>query len=187
MKKKQNEIAKFILKGLLYSGAIAIASTSPYFVPRLLPELKKYISYKLNNKNKFRRSFYYLKSKGLIKIENKKGQIYISLTIEGKKKAGIYQIDDLKIKKPIRWNKKWWILIFDIEDKHKIKREALRGKIKELGLYQLQKSVWVCPYDFQKEIKLLREFFDIKDSNMKIVVASEIENDKNVRIFFGLK
>ncbi len=85
-------------------------------------------------------------------------QLYITLTPEGRKEVGKYQIDDLEIKKPLRWDKKWRILIFDIKEKNKIKREALRGKIKQLGLYPLQKSVWVCPYKFYKEMDMLRRF-----------------------------
>jgi Phenylacetic acid-responsive transcriptional repressor len=100
---------------------------------------------------KFKNAFYYLKRKGLIDVEYRGNQMYFSLTAEGKKKAGKYKINDLKIKAAEKWDKKWRVLIFDIEDKHRAKREALRGKIKELGLYQLQKSVWVCPYEFKKK------------------------------------
>ena len=87
----------------------------------------------------------------------------------------------------MRWDKKWRILIFDIKEKNKIKREALRGKIKQLGLYPLQKSVWVCPYKFFKEMDMLRRFFGLQKDEMKTITASEIEDDKNIRSFFGLK
>lgn len=191
MPAKKGELAKIILKGLLLAGGIAIASTNPYFLPRILPKLLKYASYKLKlskkKKQQFFNSFYYLKKKGLVNIEYKGKQIYISLTDKGKKVVGKYQIDDLKIKKPWRWDKKWRILIFDIKDKQRIKREALRGKIKELGMFQLQKSVWVHPYDFFNEMDLLRRFFGLKDDEMKLIVASKIENDQEARAFFGLK
>ncbi|MDO8529421.1 MAG: hypothetical protein Q7S18_02025, partial [bacterium] len=110
-----------------------------------------------------------------------------SLTEEGKKKAGKYQIDNLEIKKPKKWDKKWRILIFDIKNRDKLKREALRGKIKELGLYQLQKSVWVCPYEFVKEMNILRSFFNLSNDEMKIINAHEIENDNDIKIFFNIK
>jgi len=77
-------------------------------------------------------------------------------------------------------------LIFDIQDKQRIKREALRGKIKELGLCQIQKSVWVYPYDFKKEMILLREFFGLTNAEMKLITASEIENDELIKDFFKL-
>jgi DNA-binding transcriptional regulator PaaX len=128
-----------------------------------------------------------LKNKGLLKMEYQGKQLHISLSEEGKKVAEKHQIDDLKIRKPKKWDKNWRILIFDIKEKKKIKREALRGKIIEFGLFQLQKSVWVYPYDFQKEIELLRNFFGLTDEEMQIVIASRIENDKTAKLFFGLK
>lgn len=188
-KHKVKEISKIILKGILLSGGIAIASTSPYFVSRILPKIIKYAKYEIKRRQKlraFHRSFYYLRDQGMISIKHKGRQIYISLTKEGMKKLGKYQIDNLEIKKPKKWDKKWRVLIFDIRDKHKIKREALRGKIKELGLFQLQKSVWICPYEFQKEIEILRNFFQLSSNEMKIITASEIEDDEDARYFFNI-
>ncbi len=135
---------------------------------------------------KFYNTFYYLRENGMIKVSYRGNQLYISLTEEGRKKAGKYKIDDLNLKKSKKWDKKWRILIFDIEDKQKIKREALRGKIKELGMFQLQKSVWVYPYDFSKEMKLLREFFGLTESEMNLIEAAKIENDQAARDYFGL-
>ncbi len=187
--KNPKDISKMVLKGLMLSGAVVVASGSPYFASKILPALIKQTSYKLNrkkDKKKIYDTFYRLKKEGMIKFEEMGKQIYISLTKEGKKKAGKYQIDNLEIKKPKKWDKIWRILIFDIKDKQKIKREALRGKIKQLGLYQLQKSVWVCPYNFQKEAVILRYFFGLTNDEMKIITASDIEDDKNIKIFFRL-
>jgi hypothetical protein len=187
--KNKREVAEIILKGILISGGIAVAATSPYFVPMVLPKIIKTAKYELKKRKKlknFYRSFYYLRSQGFIGVEDRNGQIYISLTPEGRKKAGKYNVDNMQIKQPKKWDKKWRILIFDIREKQKIKREALRGKIKELGLYKLQESVWVYPYDFQKEMEMLRTFFYLKHDEMKIIMASEIEDDKQIRLFFDL-
>jgi len=140
-----------------------------------------------DNRVKIQNKFYYLKKRGLVNVEYRGNQIYISLTDEGKKRAGKYKIDDLKIKTAENWDKKWRVLIFDVEENYRIKREALRGKIKELGLYQLQKSVWVCPYEFKKEMSILRDFFGLEKGDMKVITAVEIEDDQPVRDFFGLK
>jgi len=50
----------------------------------------------------------------------------------------------------------------------------------------LQKSVWVCPYEFKKEMKLLRDFFGLEAKEMKVIAASEIEDDQPIRQFFNL-
>lgn len=189
--KNKKGMTKLILKGLLVTGGIAIASTSPYFITKIIPALIKHARYQKKKKEfekqRFYCAFYKLKKKGFINIEYRGKQIYISLTSEGRKWAGKYQIDDLEIKKPWRWNKKWWILIFDIKEKQRLKREALRGKLKELGLYQIQKSVWACPYNFQREISLLRSFFGLTRDELTIIKASDIENDQKIKSFFGLK
>jgi CRISPR-associated endonuclease Cas2 len=183
-------ITKMILKGFLISGAIIISGNNPRFFKYVLPKIIKYFSYQIKNSKKKKEiydTFYHLKNRRLIKFEYKGKQIHISLTKEGKKKAGKYQIDDLKIEKTRKWDKRWRVLIFDISEKNKIKREALRGKIKELGLYQLQKSVWVCPYNFQSEVNILRGFFNLKNDDMKIINAYEIENDEKLKVFFNLE
>ena len=190
---KKGDAVKIILKGILYTGGFAALSiASPTFPSRILPQLIKHIRYKAKKRKrdeekKLYNAFYYLKRNGLIDFEYRGKQLYISLTSEGKKRLEKYQIDGLKIKKPSKWDKKWRVLIFDIEDRHKMKREALRGKLKELGLYQLQKSVWVCPYDFRREIFILRNFFGLEKKEMKVITASDVEDDREMKIFFGVK
>ncbi len=187
MRSNKSSVTVKILKILLLVGAIYIAAGSPYFAFNLSKELrkKKYWRGKVDKK-KFKDSFYYLKKKGYINFENKNKQIYISLTKKGKKRAGKYQIDDLKIKIPKKWDKKWRLIIFDIPNKQGIKREAFRGKLKEFGFYQLQKSVWIYPYECQKEIKLLREFFGLTSKHLKIVTTDELEDDQFLRRKFKL-
>lgn len=191
MRSRRNEITKIILKGLFFGGAIVIASTSSAFFPKILPKLIKYARYRKKRneieKKKFYNAFNRLRKQRLIEMKYQGKQLYIRLTKEGRKNCGRFQIDDLKIKKPFRWDKKWRILIFDISEKNKVKREALRGKLKDLGLYQLQKSVWVCPYDFFKEMDLLRKFFGLKTKEMTIISANSIEEDQMIRSHFGLK
>jgi len=191
---KPGKILKSILEGLVVAGEITVTAMTPRLT--LYEALFRYERRRIQRENravekgeakKINNAFYYLKRKKLINIEYRGNQMYFSLTEEGEKKAGKYKINDLKIKAAKKWDKKWRVLIFDIEDKHRAKREALRGKIKELGLYQLQKSVWVCPYEFKKEMKLLRDFFGLETKEMKVIAASEIEDDQPIRDFFGLK
>jgi DNA-binding transcriptional regulator PaaX len=186
---KRNTV-KTILRYLLTAGLVVVAASNPRFGSSLLRgamrEYSRKNKYKRNNSQNFYSAFAYMRKNGLIDIEYRGRQMYFSLTNDGKKRAGRYKIDDLKIEKPKKWDGRWRILIFDIEDKQKLKREALRGKLKELELYQLQKSVWVCPYGFENEIKLLRDFFGLTDKEMKIITASDIENDKPLRDFFKI-
>lgn len=179
-KKPRLEILKDVLYWLSVTGAIMIASTSPFFLTNLLKGYKKWRKYP---KKKLSDIFYRLKKQGLIKIERKGAQIFIKLTEEGKKRAGRFQINDLKIKKPKKWDGKWRIVIFDIAELKKVHREAFRGKLKELGFYPLQKSVWVHAFDCRAEIELLREFFGLTKRELRLIVAEKIENDEELKNF----
>jgi phenylacetic acid degradation operon negative regulatory protein len=175
---------------MLQVGSIILVASEPRINVSFRRELFRYDDYigqAGKKEKKFDNAFYYLRKRGFIEAQYRGKQVYYSLTDEGKKKAGKFKLDDLEIKKPKKWDKTWRILIFDIKDKQRAKREALRGKIKELGLYQLQKSVWVCPYEFKKEMSLLRDFFGLDSGEMMIIDASRIEKDETIREFYGLR
>lgn len=187
VKNNKHEIISQLLKFVLLGGAVALAMTSPYFLTNILFKKSFGRNYKnLKEKKKFYNTFYYLKRKGFIEIENINNQIYISLTKEGKQCAGKYQIDELNIEKPAKWDKKWRVIIFDIPDKYRIRREAFRGKLKELGFVKLQESVWVHPYECGEEIDLLREFFGLSEENIQMLLAERIDNDYKLRNKFKL-
>lgn len=181
--KPRSEIVKDILFWIVIAGAIYIAASSPYFIRNILKQYKKLNKYP---KKKVSDTFYKLRKQGLIEIKKRGQQIYISLTKEGKKKAGMFQIDSLKIKRPKKWDRKWRLVIFDISQLKKSYREALRGKLKELGFYPLQKSVWVYPFDCEGEIELLREFFALSEKEIRLVVAEKIGSDEKLKKFFKL-
>lgn len=181
--KPKSAIVEDVFTWLLIGGAIAVASTSPYFVPNLLRQRKSLQKYP---KRKVSDTFYRLRKQGYIKMEEKNHQIYISLTAEGKRRAGVFQIDKLRIQKPKRWDKKWRLLLFDIPEERKISREALRGKLKELGFTQFQKSVWAHPYNCKAEIELLQEFFGLSRNEMRLIVAENVDGDRELRQNFKL-
>lgn len=173
-RKPRSEIIKDIFKILTLSGLIYIASTSPYFVPNLMKDFKRLRKYKRKNVYDM---FYRLQKEGCIEVGKKNHQTYISLTEKGRKKAGWLQIDSLKINRPKKWDKKWRIVIFDISQIKKLYREIFRGKIKELGFYKLQKSVWIIPFDCRDEIELLKNFFGLSEEEIKLIIAVDIGED----------
>ena len=182
-RKPKSEIAKDILGSLIIGGIIAVAATSSFFIVNLIKGfkgIKKYPNKKVYD------NFYKLKKQGLVDFYEKNNQIYISLTEKGKKKAGWMQIDALKIKKPKKWDGKWRILLFDIMETKKFHREALRGKLIELGFRLLQKSAWIIPYECKDEIGLLKSFFGLSDKEVKLVVAQSIEGEKELKERFKL-
>lgn len=178
-RKPRSEIVKDILYWLAVAGAVCIAATSPYFGISLMRGVKRWLKYrKVYAKKRITDTFKRLQRQGCIAIERKGNQIYIRLTEKGKKMAGWLQIDALKIKRPKKWDGKWRIVIFDISQLKKFYREAFRGKLKELGFYPLQKSVWIFPFDCRDEIELLRDFFGLSQKEMRLIVAQDIGSDE---------
>jgi hypothetical protein len=188
-KKPRAEITKDIFKILLISGLIIIASTSPYFAENIIKGIKRARKYsKINkySKKKIYNTFYQLRKHGDIKFHYRGKQLYIFLTEKGKKKAGWMQIDELRIKKPKKWDGKWRIIMFDIAELKKIYREVLRGKLKEMGLQIFQKSAWITPYDCKDEIELIKNFFGFTDKEVKLITTQDIGNDIEFRRIFNL-
>ncbi len=185
-RKPRSEIVKDILSSLATAGLISIAATSPYFVLNLVKGFRKYFKKKRYRNKKVYDAFYKLRKERYIDIKKKNHQIYIRLTEKGKKKANWLQIDALNIKKPKKWDKKWRLVVFDIAQLKKIYREAFRGKLKELGFYPLQKSIWLHPFKCDDEIEVLRDFFGFSDNELRVIVAEDIGSDKKFKKFFNL-
>lgn len=182
-KKPKSEIVRDVMKCLLLSGTIIIAVQSPYFLRSFLKNYKNWNKYP---RKKVSDTFSNLRRQGLLEIEKNVNQIYIRLTKEGKKRAGMFQINSLEIKRPKKWDRKWRVVMFDISQIKKTQREAFRGKLKELGFYCLQKSIWVHPFECQGEIELLKDFFGLSEDELRLIVTEELGNDNKLREHFKL-
>ena len=185
---RYKKITKDILVYFAITGAVMIAATSPYFLLNISREIlrnKKYFKKKFDER-KIARLVERLKRNRLIILNEESGKFKVELTEKGKRKVKEIHLDNLEIERPATWDGKWRVVIFDIPDKYKKRaRDALREKLKELGFYQLQKSVWVIPHPCEKEIQFLCELFDIT-SYVNILIVDEIYNDIKLRKYFKL-
>lgn len=115
------------------------------------------------------------------------GSVRIELTHQGKKLIRIYNLENIKIKTPKHWDGQWRILIYDIPARQKKASNAFREKVKQLGLYPIQKSVWGSPYECLPEIEFLATVFDIDiDRCICYFHAKNIPREKEITKFFGL-
>ncbi len=94
--------------------------------------------------------------------ENDDGSIKIVLSEQGKKRVLQFKIDQLTLPKLTHWDGHWQVVLYDIPEKNKIGREAFRHKIKELGFYEWQKSVFIYPFPCRDEIDFVIEVFDLR-------------------------
>lgn len=188
--KKINKIkveyySREFLKYLLLTGLICVAGSSPYFVSRLIKTIPKFLKYRAS-KRKFTDAFHYLKKRGMIEIKREGHDVSVALTAEGKKQAGKYQINDLIIETPKKWDKKWRVVIFDIPASARMIRDIFRKKLKEFEFYPLQKSIWVYPFACKKEIEFLRDFFGLNKRQIQVLEVVKLDEESFLRKHFQL-
>ncbi|MCX6789391.1 MAG: hypothetical protein NTZ42_02160 [Candidatus Gribaldobacteria bacterium] len=187
MPNKISKISIDILKVIGLVGIFAIAAQSPNFWVHLSRNLQKRDRYFKNNysQTQISKTLSRLKRSNMLVLKEKDGKFTVELSEKGKKKIQQITIDDLRNKKPEQWDGLWRVVIFDIPERQKYGRAALRGKMKYLGFYQLQKSVWAFPYDCEKEIELLANFFNIYNC-VNFIEAKRITNDTELKQHFKL-
>ena len=117
--------------------------------------------------------------------ENKDGTTTLTLSDNGKQRALRFDIDNLEIKKPARWDGKWRIVMFDIPEKLKRLRDSLRLHFQEIGLIELQKSVLVYPYPCSNEIEFILELYNAR-KHVRFVLAEKIDNELHLKKKFYL-
>ncbi len=117
--------------------------------------------------------------------EDNEGNITLFLTDKGRARAVRYNLDSMEIKRPKKWDDKWRIVLFDIPERHKRARDALSWHLKELGLFRLQDSVFVHPFDCREEINFLAEFWGVYPF-VRYVVADGIDNALDLEEKFKL-
>jgi len=127
---------------------------------------------KQKEKQKFAQLIYRLKKNGYIKIKNLEQNEGVILTKKGAEKV-------LKTKLKIRDRQKrqdgkWQMIIFDIPEEKRLLRNLLRKKLRLLEYKMLQQSIWICPYNVQKETELILRKYSI-DSYIKLFLIEEIE------------
>jgi len=185
MPQRYKTIAKEILFYLAAAGAVALAATSPFAASLLIRRIFQRPT-SAEKRRKFSQALWRLKRSRLIIMQEKAdGTFLVKLTEKGKRKTKEIQLENLTIPKQKKWDGIWRIVIFDISVKKKIAREAFRNKIKELGFYQLQKSVWVIPYPCEQEIEFVVELFGLY-SSVTMVEAQRIKHDVNLKKHFDL-
>jgi len=185
-RKPRSEITKDIIRWLFMAGAIGIAATSSYLGINVWQAFRKAKKQEKYQKQKFSDTFTRLRRKNVIYVEQRGHEVKISLTPEGRKLAGYMQIDSLIIKKPAKWDKKWRLVLFDIAQLKSIHRNAFRSKLKELGFFLFQKSVWLHAFDCRDEIEVLKDFFGLSDKEVCLITAEKIPMENSFKKHFGL-
>lgn len=118
-------------------------------------------------------------------LEQHDGEMLISLSKKGERRLLKYRLQGVAVPEPSQWDQKWRVVIFDVHEKKRFKRNRLREELKMFGFIQLQQSVWVYPYDCEDFIAMLKVDQKLWNSVLYMVVE-EVENDSLLRERFNL-
>ncbi|MBI5220503.1 MAG: hypothetical protein HY978_01540 [Candidatus Liptonbacteria bacterium] len=174
---------KLILSLLAIGGVLSVAMVAPNILCAY-GQFAKHRGY--FQQDKFNQGKRYLQKKGYFStVSSGKNGLKIRITKLGLTHALNNTFSNLAIEKPKIWDGLWRMVIFDIPDKHKWARDSFRWKLKILGFYQVQESVFVSPYPCDQEIMYLASVFNIS-SYVRFIQAGRMNQDRDAREYFDL-
>lgn len=175
-------ITKIILLSLVAAGAAGAVVV----LPGLAILGKEFVSWNKYKKFRLKSTLKRLHKQRMINFSEKSdGTIKLELVEKGNERILQYKFEEMNIPIPEQWDDLWRIVVFDIPDKKKQAREALRVKLKILGFCKFQESIFIHPYDCKNEIDFIKEFYNISPF-VKFIIAKDIDDDFKLRKIFLL-
>jgi len=152
-------------------------------IKRLLKELKEIEV----DEKRIKQSLENLEKKEIIDLVEKNDEIFVHLKNDNNPQVIKYSIKallELKQKEK-KWNKKWFMVFFDVPEIQRNKRDYLRKFLNKIGFYRYQKSVYIFPYECEEEINLIKKIVE-GAKYMKYIIAEKIEDEGAIKTFFKL-
>ncbi len=180
------ESALAVGKGILVLLAVAGVITVAAVAPNVFAAFGKLGRRRFYDEKQFRKTASYLKGKGFVEVEkNGKERYSLRLTKLGLNTLLARTFGDLKVRPQEKWDGIWRLVLSDIPDSHKAARDALRQRLRAIGFYQLQKSVFVIPYPCKEEIDFLNAIYNTAPY-MRYIETNTLMQDSDLRDYFVL-
>ncbi|MBI3046188.1 MAG: hypothetical protein HYY86_01415 [Candidatus Harrisonbacteria bacterium] len=185
--RKDSKPYQILKYAFLAGGFIVLSSIAPASGAQLVRDLVRiYFRKKRFEREKFLRDLKNLQARNLINYQElANGDIKIVLTRAGKTIELKYNLDNLKLDTKRKWDKKWRMVIFDIPNAKKKAREALRQKLNQLNFYPIQESVFLTPYECEKELDFICSVFEIR-KYVLIFNISNFEGEEKFKHYFKI-
>ena len=87
-----------------------------------------------------------------------------------------------------KWDGKWRMIIFDIPEMNRRDRDFLRRELKWIGFIELQKSVWIFPYDMEKELMALLKLWKLEFlGDIRFLVVEKMTGEEELKKCFNFE
>ncbi len=180
---RRGAIESAILQTISVAGILTVAAMAPNAV-RVIKHIDPDWVAPPNPRQRLREALSRMKRKGLVKFVERDGRYLPALTAKGKQEAVKIRVGLARIPKPLRWDGRWRVVVFDIPEKRRHLRDTVRGLVRNLGFVRLQDSVWAHPYDCEELIKLIKT--DLRIGAEVLYMIADVEYDRPLREAFGL-
>ena len=150
-----------------------------------LPELTKQIKEgECSEKPEYAitRSLKGLKKAGLIEKVQSPQNEYARLTKEGRKKMHSLMLDSDTTLMNTFWDGFWRIILLDLPESRKSKRESLRYLLKKAGFVCLKNSAWISPFPFEHLFTNIKKDLGLTTEIM-IIVTKFIDEETKKFLF----
>lgn len=180
---KKFDVARTILVVLSTIGLLSVALVAPNVIQLLAPPRGR--KGRRLSPWEMERAIDNLIHKGFVHRTEQSDDDKIGITPRGRRYLKLTDWKNVKIKKPARWDGKWRLVFFDIPHSEKYLRDAVRRKLQELGFYQVQKSIYLHPYDCYGIIRGMQDFYKIHP-HLQYAVVEKLEHAEKYERHFSL-
>ena len=184
-KKRRVPIQTIALRAVAVAGAIGFALAAPN-AGQLLKYLDRPGMTRKRIYARINQALLRLEKGGLITFEMRKGKKIAILTERGLGKIEDIMLGDYQIPEPAFWDGKWRVLIFDIPERYRLRRDELRILLRQAGFERLQDSVWVHPFPCDEFIELVRAKVMRRKGELLFFTADGLPSDHALRSHFNL-
>jgi predicted transcriptional regulator len=162
---KLKTLSSIALAIIATAGIVAAAVIAPniFIAAKSVSKFRKLFRKQNRPAKNIINTFYYLKKHGLIRLTKQGSDFLVEITEKGKKKLQKMNFEKLRIPKPENWDNSWWIVLADIPSKDfRHQADYLRQKVKDMGFYLLQRTVWVYPFDPRAEVSFVAAYYGVE-------------------------
>jgi hypothetical protein len=177
-----------LVKHLKDGDILTVAKTAPDAVKVLAERNSIWGNWQEYYPSSIERHVQRLWRRGMVEVTETEIGLVVRLTEKGRTEIISFDVKDVSMPTDRTWDGRWRMVLFDIAGdtkRYEKVRKIFRTRLKAMGFYQMQKSVYVIPYPCERQVTYLRDVLNIPKS-VKLAIVEHLEDDRELRKHFGL-